>query len=523
MSRLPPSRGEGRGRGRRCRRGQRGERLQHGVGIVGLDGCRGTIAVAEGREDGLGQRQRLAQAGGIVTRLGAQQQAHVRGAVGEGGGDRLEADLGDLVDGERQHVGWQAVAIAGGGVDQLARRARRRAAAAPASVAAGRAIGGEQRADRADELVGRRKGIAHRAGRAGGAARAAAAADVGIDRDVIVRRRDRAGRAQVEAARAAGDARARMRAQVLLEGRRSAACRTCRRGRCALRIRRSTAIGVGGIGAQIAVAQVGRGEQRRAAGEVDDDVGARGEAVALGAEFAVRRARRRPARRSRRWSARMRRDGRWPGARRPLRTGNCGGARRRDLGLAGQQHGDVEGVGERARRPRCAVSSRPRTSVTPWLSMVTNCCGLRACGRRAPAGPRSSASRPWPRSDQPAVSRMLTKASAAPRPSVLRDLAEQRLLLRAGDGQPAAAVRLLRNRSSSVRQRCAAPVDAPGPCRRAAGRRCRAASCPRTSTRWPSGRRWPPACRLGLARACPSNARPFVARVMDLRRIVAFI
>ena len=50
--------------------------------------------------------------------------------------------------------------------------------------------------------------------RAGRGTTAAAGADIGIDRDMIACRRDRTGRAEVETARAAGNARPRMGAEI---------------------------------------------------------------------------------------------------------------------------------------------------------------------------------------------------------------------------------------------------------------------------------------------------------------------
>ena len=50
--------------------------------------------------------------------LRAQQEAQRRGAVGESRRDRFEADLRHLVDGERQHVRRQPVAMARQRVDQ---------------------------------------------------------------------------------------------------------------------------------------------------------------------------------------------------------------------------------------------------------------------------------------------------------------------------------------------------------------------------------------------------------------------
>ena len=134
-------------------------------------------------------------------------------AIGEGRRDGFQPDLRDLVDRERQHVRRQAVAVARQRVDQ-------RAAVLVVVKqhdglrAAGLAIGGEQRAQLAHQRVRRRQRIGGGAGRAGGGALAAAGADMRVDRDVIAGGRDRAGRAEIEAARAADDLRARMRAEV---------------------------------------------------------------------------------------------------------------------------------------------------------------------------------------------------------------------------------------------------------------------------------------------------------------------
>ena len=126
-------------------------------------------------------------------------------------------------------------------------------------VAAGLAIGGEQGPQPAHQRIGRRQRIGGRAGRADGGALAAAGADMGVDRHVVAGGRDRAGRAEVEAAVAADDAGARMRADVLGEGDVARLVegadeiarlehRAQHRGRIAR------------IGAQIAVAQIGGGK-----------------------------------------------------------------------------------------------------------------------------------------------------------------------------------------------------------------------------------------------------------------------
>ena len=131
--------------------------------------------------------------GDVVARPRAQQEAHRRGAVGEGRGDGLEAHLRHLVDGERQHVGGQAVAEARQRIDQ--RRAVRIVVQQhDRALAAGIAIGGQQRAQLAHQGIGRRQRIGRRAGRADGGALAAAGADLGVDRHVVAGRRDGAGR-----------------------------------------------------------------------------------------------------------------------------------------------------------------------------------------------------------------------------------------------------------------------------------------------------------------------------------------
>ena len=60
----------------------------------------------------------LRKPGDVVARLGAQQKAHRRRAIGERRRDRFQPDLRHLVDRERQHVRRQAVAVARQRVDQ---------------------------------------------------------------------------------------------------------------------------------------------------------------------------------------------------------------------------------------------------------------------------------------------------------------------------------------------------------------------------------------------------------------------
>src|SRR5215469_1400447 len=66
--------------------------------------------------------------------------------------------------------------------------------------------------------IGRRQRISGGASRASGRALAAASTNVGIDDDVIASRLDCPGRAEIQAAAAANNARTRMRTQAFVEG-----------------------------------------------------------------------------------------------------------------------------------------------------------------------------------------------------------------------------------------------------------------------------------------------------------------
>src|SRR6185503_13923568 len=98
----------------------RAQGLAERVGVVGFDGGGARAVKTEAGEDRFRQRQSAAQAGDVMARLGAQQQAYRRGAVGVGGGDRLDADLRNLVDLERDNVGRQPVAVTRQRVDHAA-------------------------------------------------------------------------------------------------------------------------------------------------------------------------------------------------------------------------------------------------------------------------------------------------------------------------------------------------------------------------------------------------------------------
>src|SRR5512133_1354104 len=119
--------------------------------------------------------------------------------------------------------------------------------------------------------IGGRQRIFRRAGRTDRGAAAAAGADIWIDCDVIAGGRDGAGRADVEAAGAADDTRARMRAELGVEIDEARLVELADEMAC----RKQDALDrrwIARIGVQITASQVIRGEKRRAAGEVEDQI-----------------------------------------------------------------------------------------------------------------------------------------------------------------------------------------------------------------------------------------------------------
>ncbi len=99
-----------------CRPRRRGHRrnLAQGdrdhLGIIGLQRGNPGTGEAQALQDGLRERERLPQAGDIVTRPVPQQQADGRCAIGKAGGDALQSNLSGLIDRERQHVRRQSFA-----------------------------------------------------------------------------------------------------------------------------------------------------------------------------------------------------------------------------------------------------------------------------------------------------------------------------------------------------------------------------------------------------------------------------
>src|SRR5260370_32404500 len=82
------------------------------------------------------------------------------------------------------------------------------------ALAARSAIGGQQCAQAAHQGIGRRQRIGGGTCRAGGSALSASSANPRVDRYVIARRHDRAGRAEAEAAIAPDDLRTRVGAEI---------------------------------------------------------------------------------------------------------------------------------------------------------------------------------------------------------------------------------------------------------------------------------------------------------------------
>ena len=163
---------------------------------------------------------------------------------------------------------------------------------------------------------------------------------------MIAGRCDGAGRAEIETAPAADLLRAGMGAEFgaeidgarLVEGSHEAG----RLGDQLLDHRRR-----GRVGAQIAGAQIGGGEQRRAAGQIDQDVAARDRPVArLAPDQRGARGGRGPGEAVDRRLEAAERPGR--GADAPARDRHVGDGGRRDRLLAGDQHGDVERLAEAA-------------------------------------------------------------------------------------------------------------------------------------------------------------------------------
>ena len=247
-------------------------------GIVGLDCREARAAEPEPGKNCLRERDRAHQSGNVVSRFCAQDETHRGRAIGEGRGDRFEPDLRDLVHLHRQDVGRQAVAVSRQRIDQrgamglVVKQQHGRSAA-------GLAIDREEGAQAPHQGIGRGHRVTGGAGRADRSALAAAGADCGVDCDTVAVGSDGPRRAEIETPPAADDVRARMGAEVIGE----------------IDVARLVEISdeiagaqhrpehrrrIAGVGAQIAVAKIGGGKQRRPAGEVEQDVAMRDRAIA---------------------------------------------------------------------------------------------------------------------------------------------------------------------------------------------------------------------------------------------------
>jgi len=324
--------------------------IQHGtqlVGIVGLDDLNNAGAETQRANDTIRGFDRAAERGDVVARLGPREQRGAAAAIGEDGSDEFRAELRHLVDAQRQHICRQALAEPRQRIDDvfavLAIVKQHRSVAS-----AGLAVGLQQRAQPPHQGVGARQRIGGRAGRTYRSAGAAAGADIGVDRDGIAVWRDRAGRTQVEAARAAGNGRARMRAQRRLEIDKARLVEGADQ-HAGIRNRALDGGLVARIGAQITGAQFMRGKQRCAAGEIQDQIAGGSGAVTRGAEheFCARGGRGQRVVVDRKFerpemSACI--------ADRALEHGKFVGAARRHVAGPGEEYGDVQTIGETLRR-----------------------------------------------------------------------------------------------------------------------------------------------------------------------------
>ena len=125
------------------------------------------MGVAETGQDRVGRGQRALQAQHVVPGFGAGQDMRAHRPIGEDHRNRLQPDLRDLVDGDRQDIRRQAVAEAGQRVDE-----RRDMLAVMEQhdgiLPTGFPVGEQQRAERAQQRVGGAERVGRGTGRAGG-------------------------------------------------------------------------------------------------------------------------------------------------------------------------------------------------------------------------------------------------------------------------------------------------------------------------------------------------------------------
>src|SRR5688572_19004347 len=186
---------------------------------LALDQLEVRALVAQRVQDRLAERHLLAQGGHIGFRFILKNQYYLRGTVADRPKKRVQADGGDVEYLERNGARRQALAAAHGAPSHGLQRATARlgvvehdAGVAPAGVA----IDAEQRFQALADFFHAGVAVGHGARGADGGTAAAAGAQVRLDLHVVAVGADSAGRAHVEAAVAAGDARAAVRADALL-------------------------------------------------------------------------------------------------------------------------------------------------------------------------------------------------------------------------------------------------------------------------------------------------------------------
>jgi hypothetical protein len=328
-----------------CRR-----RIEHGaqlVRIVGLDDSCDAFAKAERGNNLAGHFNRAAKPGHVMPGFCARQHRDTGPAISKDGGDGFRPELRHFIDAKRQHLRRQTRAEPGQRIDDgvaVLAVMEQHDGIAPASLA----IRLQQRPQPPHQRVRVGQRIGRRARRTYRSAGAAARAYIGVDDDCVAVRRDRAGRTQIETARAAGDAGTRMGAERGVEIDEARLVKGAHQI-AGIRDRAFDRGAIARIGTQISRTQLMRGKQRRAAVEIEDQIAGRGRAVARRSEHQLGA---RGGQRQRivvdeklkraEMSARV--------ADRALENGKLVAATRRHVPGFCQQHRDVETVGEALRR-----------------------------------------------------------------------------------------------------------------------------------------------------------------------------
>ena len=188
----------------------------HRLGVALVQNVDAPAAVAETLHDGFRQADLPGETGQLVLLVRTDQDGDLPGAIGQGSGQEVDADLRHLIHREGQGTGRQAAA-------QARHHAQHLGAVAgvvqhqQGILAARRAIGGQQRAQSLQQAVAGRQLIGGRPGRADRSAGATAGADLRVDLHRVAGRDDGRGRTDVQAAGAAGLTAAGMSAEAAVE------------------------------------------------------------------------------------------------------------------------------------------------------------------------------------------------------------------------------------------------------------------------------------------------------------------